>query len=165
MINKLLQQLRNHLTWVPIFNSRHVPEGSGFSGRLQRLLTLHRMTTLQKNFAVLGRLQQLVSFLWLSAGCESKPDNGPMTFDVLGPPKNLLGKEGGGGAVSLEQTEHLLHFFIILSRPLTFSIQPQIRECVGDSDVPKFSVWRNQMLLVWRHGVIVWVGPNRRPPP
>lgn len=81
-----------------------------------------------------------------------------MTFDVLGPPKNLL------GGVSLERTEHLLHFFGILSRPLTFSIQPQIQECLGDSDVPKFPVWRNQMLLVWTSGCNCLGGPKPSAP-
>lgn len=61
-----------------------------------------------------------------------------------------------------------LHVFGILSRPLTFFIQPQFWERLGDSDPPEFVVWQNHTLLIWTIGELVemfgWA-PNHRPSP
>lgn len=61
-----------------------------------------------------------------------------------------------------------LHFFEILSRPLTFFIQPQFGERLVDSDPPEFVVWQNHTLLIWTVGELVemfgWA-PNHRPSP
>lgn len=90
---------------------------------------------------------------------EFKPDDASGSFWHW--PQNFLG-------IFFFSRKCRLHIFGILSRPLTFFIQPQFWMRLGDSDPPEFVVWQNHTLLIWTVGELVemfgWA-PNHRPSP